>query len=163
MISHELMGGNLHVYRRENSRFWQCATYLRGKNRRVSTKQESLAQAKDFAEDWYLGLRAKDRLGLIRNEKTFRQAADQFLKEYEIITEGSRSPKWVAGYGIRLRLHLLPFFGDLGLSEIPSGIRSNPRHFSQSVLIIPAVRYIGRNQDPETFRGAPVERPLSPS
>src|ERR1700730_11479540 len=87
----------------------------------LATKQESLAQAKDFAEDWYLGLRAKDRLGLIKNEKTFRQAAEQFLKEYEIITEGTRSRKWVAGYGIRLRLHLLPFFGDLGLSEITTG------------------------------------------
>jgi integrase len=121
VISHELMGGKLHVYRRDNSRFWQCATYLQGRNHRLSTKQESLAQAKDFAEDWYLGLRAKDRLGLIKNEKTFRQAADQFLKEYEIITEGTRSPKWVAGYGIRLRLHLLPFFGNLCLSEITAG------------------------------------------
>jgi integrase len=121
MISHELMGGKLHVYKRENSRLWQCATYLAGRNHRISTKQESLAQAKDFAEDWYLGLRAKDRLGLIKTEKTFRHAADQFLKEYEIITEGHRSPKWVEGYGIRLRLHLLPFFGDLGLSEITAG------------------------------------------
>jgi integrase len=121
VITHELMGGKLHVYKRDNSRFWQCATYLAGRNQRVTTKQESLAQAKDFAEDWYLGLRAKDRLGLIKNEKTFRHAAAQFLKEYEIITEGTRSPKWVEGYGIRLRLHLLPFFGDLGLSEITAG------------------------------------------
>jgi len=121
VITHELMGGKLHVYKRENSRFWQCATYLAGRNHRLTTKQESLAQARDFAEDWYLGLRAKDRLGLIKNEKTFRHAAAQFLKEYEIITEGTRSPKWVEGYGIRLRLHLLPFFGDLGLSEITTG------------------------------------------
>jgi len=96
VISHELMGGKLHVYKRENSRFWQCATYLAGRNHRITTKQESLAQARDIAEDWYLGLRAKDRLGLIKTEKTFRQAAEQFLKEYEIITEGHRSPKWVA-------------------------------------------------------------------
>jgi integrase len=121
VITHELMGGKLHVYKRENSRFWQCSTYLAGRNQRITTKQESLAQAKDIAEDWYLGLRAKDRLGLIKNEKTFRQAADQFLKEYAIITEGHRSPKWVEGYGIRLRLHVLPFFGDLGLSEITAG------------------------------------------
>jgi hypothetical protein len=32
------MGGNVHAYRRENSRYWQCSAYLVGKNRRVSTK-----------------------------------------------------------------------------------------------------------------------------
>ena len=29
-----LMGGKLHVYKRDNSRFWQCSAYLSGKNRR---------------------------------------------------------------------------------------------------------------------------------
>ena len=33
METHDLMGGKLHVYKRENSRFWQCSTYLAGKNR----------------------------------------------------------------------------------------------------------------------------------
>ena len=56
---HELMGGKLHVYRRENSGYWQCSTYLAGKNWRVSTKEDSLAHAKDFAEDWYLELKGK--------------------------------------------------------------------------------------------------------
>ncbi len=37
-----------------NSSHWQCSTYLAGKNWRVSTKEDSLALAKDFAEDWYL-------------------------------------------------------------------------------------------------------------
>ena len=46
------MGGKLHVYRRENSGQWQCSTYLGGRNHRVSTKTDSLAQAKDFAQDW---------------------------------------------------------------------------------------------------------------
>jgi len=27
---HTLMGGKLHVYRRENSGLWQCSTYLGG-------------------------------------------------------------------------------------------------------------------------------------
>jgi hypothetical protein len=39
---HELMGGKLHIYKRENSRFWQCSTYLAGMNRRMTTKEESL-------------------------------------------------------------------------------------------------------------------------
>jgi hypothetical protein len=40
--THDLMGGKLHVYKRENSRYWQCSTYLAAKNRRITTKEESL-------------------------------------------------------------------------------------------------------------------------
>ena len=121
METHDLMGGKLHVYKRENSRHWQCSTYLNGRNRRVSTKEDSLQHAKDFAEDWYLELRGKARAGLLKTEKTFRAAADQFLREYGIITENQRSPRWVEGHGIRLRLHLVPFFGNLGVSEVTPG------------------------------------------
>ena len=78
--NHELMGGKLHVYRRENSDCWQCSTYMAGKNWRVSTKEDSLAHAKDFAEDWYLGLMGKSRAGVLKVGKTFKQAADQFLQ-----------------------------------------------------------------------------------
>jgi hypothetical protein len=53
--SHVLMDGALHVYKREGSRFWQCATYLGSRNHRQTTKEESLAAAKDFARDWYMG------------------------------------------------------------------------------------------------------------
>ncbi len=121
MPTHSLMGGKLHVYKRENSQYWQCSSYLSGKNRRVSTKEDSLSRAKEFAEDWYLELRGKHRRGEIKQEMTFRQAANRFIEEYEIITEGHRSPLYVKGNNIRLRLHLLPFFGDLGLSEVTSG------------------------------------------
>src|SRR3546814_10715233 len=52
--SHLLMDGALHVYRRENSRYWQCSTYLGSRNHRQTTKEASLAAAKDFARDWYM-------------------------------------------------------------------------------------------------------------
>jgi hypothetical protein len=94
---HELMGGKLHVYRRDNSGYWQCSTYLAGKNWRVSTKEGSLAVAKQFAEDWYLSLRGKNLAGEMPTGRRFKQAADQFLLEYEVITAGERSPKYVAG------------------------------------------------------------------
>ena len=118
---HTILGGKVHVYRRDNSSRWQCATYLAGKNRRVSTKEDGLAKAKDFAEDWFLELRGKARSGEITNEKTFREAAVQFEREYQIITEGQRNAEYVEGHSTRLRLHLLPFFGDMGLSEITPG------------------------------------------
>tara|TARA_B100000965_G_scaffold337317_2_gene304065 strand:+ start:1105 stop:2421 length:1317 start_codon:yes stop_codon:yes gene_type:complete len=121
MTTHTILGGKVHVYKRENSRFWQCSSYLAGRNRRTSTKQESLALAKEFAEDWYLTLRDKNRQGELLSEETFKQAAAQFEREYEVITEGQRSPKWVEGHKARLRLHLIPFFGHMGLSTITAG------------------------------------------
>jgi integrase len=118
---HTILGGKVHVYRRDNSSLWQCSSYLAGKNRRVSTKEDGLAKAKDFAEDWYLGLRGKVRNGEITSEKTFREAAVQFEREYQIITEGQRNAEYVQGHSARLRVHLVPFFGDMGLSEITPG------------------------------------------
>jgi integrase len=119
---HDLMGGKLHVYRRENSGNWQCSTYLAGKNWRVSTKEDSLSRAKEFAEDWYLELKGKSRAGQLKVGKTFKQAAEQFLNEYEVITAGERNAKYVEGFGIRLRVHLIPFFGDKVLSDITPGL-----------------------------------------
>lgn len=122
MAKHTLMGGKLHVYKRENSDYWQCSTYLAGKNRRVSTKEESLSKAKDFAEDWYLELHGKHKRGEVKNEKTFRNAVDQFLREFDFITEGQRNQKYVENQRMRLEVHLIPFFGKMGLSEITPGV-----------------------------------------
>jgi hypothetical protein len=119
---HELMGGKLHLYRRERSTNWQCSTYLNGRNWRKSTGEDSLSRAKDFAEDWYLGLRGKMHAGLLKVGKTFNQAADQFLLEYEAITEGERSPAYVEMLKIKLRVHLRPFFGETVLADITPGL-----------------------------------------
>lgn len=121
MEKHELYGGRLHVYRRENSRFWQCSTYLAGKNRRVSTKEESLSHAKEFAEDWYLELKGKHRAGEIKTGKTVSFAAEHFLKEYAVITLGQRSPQHIDRITRALRANVLPFFGEMVLSEITPG------------------------------------------
>ena len=118
---YDILGGKVHVYKRPNSSLWQCSSYLAGKNRRTSTKEESLAKAKEFAEDWYLQLRGKLRSGEIKTEKTFRDASEQYLREYDIITQGQRSKVYVRGQHLRSTVHLVPFFGDLGLSEITAG------------------------------------------
>ncbi|MCP4319540.1 MAG: site-specific integrase [Hyphomicrobiales bacterium] len=119
---HTILGGKVHIYKRPESPIWQCSTYLAGRNRRVSTKESSLSKAKDFAEDWYLELRSKKSQGEIKNEKTFSDAARQFEKEYEVMTEGQRNEKYVADHKARLRNHLKPFFGSKGLSEIKPGL-----------------------------------------
>ncbi len=121
-VQHDLMGGKLHVYKRDNSGAWQCSTYLAGKNHRVSTRETSLSRAKDFAEDWYLELKGKQSAGILKTGKRFKVAADQFLKEYEAITKGERNPEYVKSHGDRIRVHLLPFFGNKFLTDITSGL-----------------------------------------
>lgn len=96
-------------------------THLDSGRFRKSTGEESLIRAKEIAEDWYLGLRGKRAAGILKQEKTFADAAKQFTTEYELITEGERSAKWTEGHQIRLRLHLLPYFGELGLSQVTAG------------------------------------------
>ena len=118
---HTILGGKVHVYKRPNSSCWQCSSYLAGKNRRTSTKEESLSKAKEIAEDWYLQLRGKLRSGEIKTEKTFREASEQFLREYDIITQGQRSKVYLESQHWRSQVHLVPFFGNLGLSEITAG------------------------------------------
>jgi integrase len=119
---HEVMGGKVHIYRRDNSGSWQCSAYLAGKNWRVSTKEHSLAHAKDFAQDWYLELVGKSRAGVLKVGKTFKQAADLFLQEYEVITEGERHPRYINIIEGTLRVHLLPFLGSKVVSEITPGL-----------------------------------------
>jgi integrase len=128
MARHEILGGLVQLYKRPRSRYWQCSASYRGRQFRASTEEEDLPQAKQYAEDWFLEVRGKSRAGILKKpEKTFREAAEVFTAEYEIITEGERSPKWVQSHQIRLRLHLLPFFGDLPISEIDGGTAQDYR------------------------------------
>jgi integrase len=118
---YELMGGKLHLYKRPNSRFWQCYTFLAGRPWRESTKEENPLRAKEIAEDWYLSLKGKNRAGELKAGKTFRFVAGQFLREYRILTEGERSPRWVAHLEGKLDRYLIPYFGSMVVSEITPG------------------------------------------
>lgn len=129
---HEMMGGKLHVYKRERSKFWQCSTFLNGKNWRTSTKEFDLSKAKDFAEGWYLTLRDKSRHGELRAEKNFAHAAKQFMREYEIITQGQRSEIHVEATMRRVKIYLIPYFGKKGLSEITPGEVQEYRIYRQT-------------------------------
>ncbi len=145
--AYTFMDGRLHVYRRENSRYWQCSTYLNRRNHRATTKETNLALAKEFAISWYMERYAEERrrrLGLPLYETldqerlpgdlidrrksvkatgpTFREAADAFVKEAAVITAGERNPSYMKQKDTHLRVHLLPFFGDKALSEITAGL-----------------------------------------
>jgi len=119
---HSLLDGKVQLYMRANSPHWQCSCTVAGRQRRTTTKEESLARAKDVARDWYLGLMGKYRAGELKPGKTFREAAERFMDEFEIITMGQRSPVYVKAHKDRLKNHLLPFFGDTVLTEITPGM-----------------------------------------
>ena len=125
--THKTMSGRVNIYRREKSDNWQCSTFLNGHNWRVSTHEGSLDRAKDFAEDWYFGLRGKAHAGLLPNKtrqqgKRFKEAAAKFLEEASILTQGQRGPTWLKQYELKLRGIILPFFGEKCLAEITSGL-----------------------------------------
>jgi integrase len=124
---HEILGGKVHLYKRDG-RFWQCSASVGGRQYRETTKKEELSQAEDFAEDWYLELRGKFKRGdlgqlvKVNGEKTFKDAAEQFSREYPVMTEGQRNAVYVDGHERRLRKYLIPFFGDKPLSQVTSGL-----------------------------------------
>jgi len=126
---HKILGGKVTVYKRERSGVWQCSTYLNGKNHRVSTKEDGLSRAKEFAEDWYLELRGKKARGELITERTFAQAAEKFEREYVAMTEGERNEVYVNGHKGRLRNHLIPYFGKMALSKITPGVVQEYRIF----------------------------------
>lgn len=132
---HTMMDGTLHVYKRGRSKYWQCSTFMNGKNWRSSTKEVDLSKAKDFAEGWYLTLRGKARDGVLRSEKTFAHAAKQFMREYEIITQGQRNPRHVEATMGRVNNYLIPYFGKKGLSEVTPGAVQEYRIYRQTYSV----------------------------
>lgn len=138
---HPVLGGKAHVYKRRGSSYWQCATYLRGYNYRASTKETYLHEALHYAEEWYFNLRGKASIGVLETsaekqekekEISFREVADKFIQEYSVITEGQRSPAWVRGHADRLRVHILPFLGDLPIKQVTGGKVQEYRVFRMS-------------------------------
>lgn len=155
MEIHRILGDKVRIYRRSDGGAWHCSTYLKGKEWRKSTKEKSLSHAKDIAEDWYFELCAKDRYGELRSGKTFAEAAKKFEQEYEAITRGRRSTKWVQGHKDRIRLHLLPFFGKKIVTEITSGMAQEYR--------VHRMTEPKRDTPPEKARdGGPAPRPWKP-
>jgi integrase len=118
MDTHVLIGEKLHVFKRGKSPFWQCSVYLAGRNHRASTKERDLPHAKRMAEDWYLNLQIKNRAGELAGGPIFAAAARIFEAEYGPLVAGERNEEYVKSHSDRLRVHLLPFFGEKPVAVI---------------------------------------------
>lgn len=119
---HTLLDDAVQLYMRPRSPFWNCSFSVGGKQFRQTTREESLAQAKDVARDLYLTTLGKYRAGEIKKGKTFREVAERFIDEFETITQGQRSPIYVKGHKDRIKNHLNPFFGDKVITDITAGL-----------------------------------------
>ena len=118
----KILDGKVNLYRRGRSPFWQCSTYLEGKNHRTSTKESVFALAKEFAEHWYFDLKGRQSKGEDLSGNSFAKAADRFMREYDIMTGGTRNRDHVRGHVSRLENHLLPFFGKTSVQDVSSGL-----------------------------------------
>jgi len=120
--THKILDGKVNLYRRGKSQIWQCSTYLEGKNHRTSTKQKMLTRAQEVAETWFLDLKHRQIRGEAVSGRSFAQAAARFMREYEVMTGGTRNRDHVRGHVSRLNNHLLPFFGKKALVDVTSGV-----------------------------------------
>lgn len=93
METHSFMDGKLHVYKRDSSRFWQCSTYIDGRNHRVSTKEDKLSLAREFAREWYMAvyLDSKHRKQVGRTERVLQKLG--YKDEMPLLPAKSTSSK----------------------------------------------------------------------
>jgi len=149
MERHRILGDQVALYRRSEGGAWHCCTFLKGQEWRKSTKEKSLARAKEVATDWFNELQAKNHLGELHTGKSFAQVAKMFEQEYEATTRGHRSPKWVQGHKDRLRLHLLPFFGEMPVNEITAG---TAQQYRAHRLTEPELAEEGESEEKKAWR-----------
>jgi len=123
------MDGKVQLYQRPGSPHWQCACSHQGRQVRANTKTQSLSLAAAFAGEWYLALQRGETLRAVSKprgsgggSRTFAEAAERFMLEFESITQGQRSPIYVEGHHRRLSKHLTPFFGATDVRQITSGM-----------------------------------------
>lgn len=126
MDTHYILDDKVRIYQRENSQVWQCQTRLDGDKKRISSKTADLHEAKLFAQCWYYDLRGVPHEGKYaieqKPEHTFSDASDKFIREYPIITNGDRNPRYIRDHVSRIENHLRPFMGEKGIAEITAGL-----------------------------------------
>lgn len=123
MTTHTMFDGRLQVYRRGDGKVWQCAARVGGERFRSSTHETELARAKDVAEEWYLDLRGRLRNGqIVKREKTFGQAAEDYMRHARVLAATVRSPAYIKNMELRMNASILPFFGNVALSEVNRGL-----------------------------------------
>ncbi len=75
METHQILNDKVQLYRRGDGRIWRCAASTEGKQKRATTKCDSLSLATEISEDYYLELRGKAKTRPLLSERSFPQTA----------------------------------------------------------------------------------------
>ena len=79
---HKYRDGKLHVFLKDDTKYWFSRFFVDGKYKVKSTGETTLAKAKDFACDWYDEIRFNKKQGVPVHSKSFKVVADEYI-EYQ--------------------------------------------------------------------------------
>ncbi len=118
---HQLMGGKVHVRKRAGSNLGNAIRTLRGANSVRALAPKTSRKRWPSLRTGISICAAKRGQGCCRKVSCSGMRLPNFSANTRTITNGERSAAWVKGLGIRLRLHLRPFFDLLPISDITAG------------------------------------------
>ena len=91
---HKYRDDKLHLFLRDDSRYWLCRFFADGRYKGKSTTEEKHRQAKQFAENWYDDLRYKQRHGISIHQKKFEFLANEYIEYQQTLVKNyTRSVK----------------------------------------------------------------------
>lgn len=108
---------------KEFAREWYMAAYIDASRRKQQSRISTLLGKFDLAPIEPEATMASRRASkATASGYTFREAAEKFIAEYNVITQGQRNEKVAKGHQLRINVHLIPFFGDKPVNEINAGL-----------------------------------------
>jgi hypothetical protein len=132
---HTILGGKVHVYKRQLAAFGSAQAISQAKIGGPARRKRASPRPRKSPRTGTYSF-AELRAGEIKGEKTFREVSEHYLREYDIITQGQRNKRYGDGQHWRSKVHLVPFFGNLGISEITAGeIQEDPRRSTNTEFI----------------------------
>ncbi len=116
---HTLRDGELVLYKRPNSRVWQCRYKLYDNQwHRQTTKRTVLSDAVRVGGELYDEARFRERVGLAPARKTFSQIAALTVEEMRRDLAAGTGKKIYDDYIQVIERYLVPFFGDRQLQTL---------------------------------------------
>lgn len=114
-----LRDGELVLYKRKQSPYWQCTFKLQdGKRVRISTKKASIENATTAACEIYDESRFRQRLGLAHRSKNFSEIAHETLNELRKKIDLGKGKTAYHSYVSCIEKYFLPFFTSKRLEDI---------------------------------------------
>ena len=114
-----LLKGGLTLFKRPNSRQWQCRFKLpNGQWHAASTNTEDLDLAQTQAIAIYEAVKVKVGSGLTAVTKTFKQVALDEIANMAQATDNKTGKRTYRDYTFAINKYLIPFFGQYEISQI---------------------------------------------